>query len=172
MKPLLVLCLGNEILSDDAFGSHVARQLNRIEYELGQDVEVVFASLAGFNLLDLLAGRKKALIVDTIITKKVEPGTVHFFPMGDLIPSRNLAGSHEISLPNALKLADLMGINTPDDIDVLAVEAQDVETLSEQLTEAVKAAIPEAVEYVKGWVVLRNQEISSNGNGEQKSASI
>ena len=171
MRPLLVLCLGNEVLSDDAFGFRVAGMLGEMEYELGKEVEVIYASLAGFNLLTLLEGRKKVLIVDTIITGSAEPGTMHFFPMGKLIPSRNLTGSHEISLPTALKLAQLMEIETPEDIDVLAVEAQDVQTLSEEMTGPVKAALPEAIAYVKGWTIIGNQEISSDGYGEKKSAS-
>ena len=169
MKPLLILCLGNEVLSDDAFGSKVAAILGKMESELGKEVEVIYASLAGFNLLNLLEGRKKVLVVDTIITGKAEPGTVHFFPMGNLIPSRNLTSSHELSLPTALKLAQLMEIETPENVDVLAIEAQDVQTLSEEMTEPVKASIPEAIEYIKGWTIIRNQEIS-DGYGKKKSA--
>jgi hydrogenase maturation protease len=169
MKPLLILCLGNEVLSDDAFGSKVAAILGKMESELGKEVEVIYASLAGFNLLNLLEGRKKVLVVDTIVTGKAEPGTVHFFPMGNLIPSRNLTSSHELSLPTALKLAQLMEIETPENVDVLAIEAQDVQTLSEEMTEPVKASIPEAIEYIKGWTIIRNQEIS-DGYGKKKSA--
>ena len=90
--------------------------------------------------------------------------------MNVLIPSRTLTSSHQVSLPTALKLADLMGIKTPDCIDVLAVEALDVQTLSEQLTAPVESALAEAVDYITGWSIIRSQEISSNGKGEQESA--
>jgi hydrogenase maturation protease len=164
MKPLLVLCLGNEVLSDDAFGFKAAEMLKNIEHKLGEDIEITYASLAGFNLLDQLQGRKKVLIVDTIITGKAEPGTMHFFPAEKLVPSRNISGSHEISLPTALKLADLLNIETPQDIHVLAVEAKDVQTLSEELTEPVKSSLPEVIDYVTGWSILSRQEMAAHGN--------
>ncbi len=170
MKPLLVLCLGNEILSDDSFGYHVSESLKKLDQELYGYVDIIFASLAGFNLLDFLHGRRRVLIIDTIITGKAPPGTVHFFPMGDMIPSHNLTTSHEISLPTALRLAEMMGIDAPREIDVLAVEAQDVQTLSEKMTEPISAAISEAVEYATGWIIIRNQEILSNGERDKKDA--
>jgi hydrogenase maturation protease len=169
MKPLLVLCLGNEVLSDDAFGFRIAEQLEKMKMELGNEVEIIAASMAGFNLLNFLQGRKKVLVVDTIMTGRAEPGSVHFFPLGDLVPSRGLTGSHEISLPTAITLARLMEIDTPEDIDVLAVEAGDVLTLSEEMTEPVRAAVPEAIEFIKGWTIIRNQEIS-HGYGNEKIA--
>ena len=170
MKPLLVLCLGNEILSDDSFGFHLSESLKRFASELSKFVDIIFAPLAGFSLIDFLAERQKVLIVDTIITGEAPAGTVHFFPMGDLTPSHNLTTSHEILLPTALKLAEMMGMTAPEEIDILAVEAQDVRTLSEEMTEPIMAAMPAAIEYVTRWIIIRSQEILSNGERNKKNA--
>ncbi|PWB74175.1 hypothetical protein C3F09_04275, partial [candidate division GN15 bacterium] len=98
------------------------------------------------------ANRRSVLIVDTIDTGKSAPGTLHFFPIGKLTPSKNLINSHQINLPTALEFGRKMGCRMPDDIQVLAVEAQDVTTLAETLTAAVAAAVPDAVERVRTWV--------------------
>ena len=150
MKPLLVLCLGNDILSDDALGPVIAKRLNGNGFDAS--VEVVFAATAGFGLLDLLKDRKAVLVVDAIITGKAEPGTVHFFPAGVLTPSHNLINSHQINLPTALELGKQLGMAMPSDIQVVAVEAKDVETIGEQMTPPVEQAVETVLTAVKSWV--------------------
>ena len=158
MIPTLILCLGNEILSDDAFGFRIANMLKQ-NGGLGEGTEVVYASLAGFNLLGILENRERALIVDTILTGNAEPGTIHFFHHGYFAPSLNLVSSHEVSLPAALKLGGLLGLNLPGTLDVLAVEAADVSTLSEQLTPPVESALQPAVERIKDWLDGKQEPI-------------
>ena len=161
MKPLLVLCLGNEIVSDDAFGPSVARVLHD-EPELTRHADVIFAPVAGFHLLDLLQGREKILIVDTIRTGNTVPGTLHSFPAGMLTPSKHLTTSHQISLPTALELGRRLDYAMPEHIDILAVEAQDLETLSEELSPPVRAALPEALRFVREWIARNREEETSD----------
>jgi hydrogenase maturation protease len=156
-KPVLVLCLGNEILSDDGFGPEVARRLQDEDmHDLPADV--VFAPLAGFHLLDLLVGRKRVLIVDTIRTGTAELGTLHHFPAGALTPSHGLIGSHQISLPTAIELGKRLSLNMPDVIDVMAVEAQDLETLSEELTLPIRSAVEKALIFIHEWIRRNSTE--------------
>ena len=150
MKPILVLCLGNDVLSDDAFGFRVGEALNRPEVTDCADVWT--AAIAGFALLDILEGRRTVLIVDTVVTGKAAAGTVQFFPNGHWTPSRSLVSSHQISLPNALQFGRLLGYDMPDDIDILAVEASDVTTLSEEMTPLVTAAVPRAAAIIEDWI--------------------
>jgi hydrogenase maturation protease len=158
LKPLLVLCLGNDILSDDALGSVVAKRLNGNGFD--PSVEVIFAPTAGFGLLDLLKDREAVLIVDAIVTGKSEPGTVHFFPAGTLTPSYNLINSHQINLPTALELGKQLGMAMPSDIQVVAVEAQDVETIGEQMTPPVEKSVETVLAAVKNWIGTKISERS------------
>jgi hydrogenase maturation protease len=152
LKPVLILCLGNEVLTDDSFGFWVAKSLERNQ-KISEKADVIFAPLAGFNLLELLHGRQRVLIVDTILTGKSPPGTLQLFPAGQMAPSIGLTCSHQISLPTALKLGAELGQSMPDSIDVLAVEAQDVETLGENPTPPVLAAVNPAIEQIESWVM-------------------
>lgn len=163
MKPLLVLCLGNEILSDDALGKVVAEQLINDE-SITDYCDVIFTSQAGFALLDLLKEREATLIVDTIKTQVSRPGTIHFFPMDRFAPSLNLVNSHQISLPTAVKLGTSLGYSMPRSIEVIAVEASDVETLSESMTEGVKRALPDVIDQIREWIGKRVSEGQANVN--------
>jgi len=124
VKPILVLCLGNDLLTDDRLGAVVAQ---RLQSELPDSipVEIIFAPLAGFALLDLLHDRQYALVVDTILTGKAEPGTISFIPGGISAPTKNLTCSHQASLPTIIGLARQINVPLPECIDILAVEAED-----------------------------------------------
>ena len=151
IKPILVLCLGNEVLTDDAFGPVVARRLGTM-LDPCDRVEVIFAPVAGFSLLDLMHRRERVLVVDSIQTGNARAGTLHFFEMGQLTPSRNLTCSHQMSLPTALELGRKMGYEMPKQIDVLAVEVADVTTLGEMMTQVVEAAVEPALVEIETWV--------------------
>ena len=155
--PTLILCLGNEVLSDDGFGPVVASRLRELGVE-DDNTEVIFASLAGFVLIDLLKCRDRVLVVDSIFTGKHPAGTLYKFPAGVMTPSRNLTTSHQISLPTAIEFGKKLGCTMPKQIDVLAVEVEDIETLQEELTPAVAAAVEGAVSTIQDWLVAELKE--------------
>ena len=159
MKPVLILCLGNEVLSDDAVGAFIADRLQGERLDR-KKIEITFAPIAGFRLLELLQQRTAVLIVDSIITGQSPPGTIHFMPAGHLTPSNGLINSHQISLPTALALGEQLGYNMPKTIDILAVEVQDIETLSEQLTEPVAEAVEAVIKSIKNWIKLIEKEVA------------
>lgn len=159
LKSVLILCLGNEVLSDDAFGPTVAGLLKSRQGQ-SDAVEIVFAPVAGFSLLDLLNGREKVLVIDSIVTGNSPAGALHYFPLGDLTPSRNLTTSHQMSLPTALELGRQLGYQMPEQIDVLAVEVADVTTLNEEMTEPVRFAVEPALELIDKWLFHNTDEDS------------
>ncbi|HOS44477.1 MAG TPA: hypothetical protein PK794_12355, partial [Armatimonadota bacterium] len=59
--PILILGLGNDIISDDAAGLLVARMVRE---ELAGVADVVESSLSGLALLELLLGYARVVIVD------------------------------------------------------------------------------------------------------------
>ena len=71
----LVLGLGNPILSDDGIGCHVAKFLKDRLKEPG--VDVMEASLAGLDFLDLLTAYDRAIIIDAIQTGEGTAGQIY-----------------------------------------------------------------------------------------------
>lgn len=139
----LLLGLGNDILSDDAVGLLVARQLRE---ELAGDArfEVSETTEMGLALLDFLVGRRAAVVVDAIQTGDAPPGTIHEVEIARLpqLPART---PHFLGVGETLALGCRLGLLMPRAVRVLAVEVADPFTLGTVLSPAVAAALPEIV---------------------------
>lgn len=143
---MVVVGLGNPILSDDAAGILVARELAaRLPAER---VEIVESMRGGLDLIEMLAGYATAHLVDAIQTGREPPGHIWRLEMDDLPPALTLAGSHEVDLPTAMKFAEQMGYEMPLRFAIWAIEVADPFTVSEQLSEPVRQAIPLCVEQI------------------------
>jgi len=137
----LVLGLGNPVLTDDAVGLLAVREAERLSVGT-PGATFREASIAGFDLLEMLAGYDVAIIVDAIHTGKAPPGAIHDLTPADLASSSRLVAAHEIGLGTALALGERLGAAMPKDVVILAVEIEDDLTLGEQPTPMVAAAIP------------------------------
>jgi hydrogenase maturation protease len=136
-----VLGLGNPVLSDDAAGLRVAARLQqRLQADPVDGVTVVTSTRAGFELIDLLTGATRAIIIDSLDMPDGEPGRVQRLEIHEVAGSARLVGAHELNLATALQLAADMGIPMPETIDVFGVEVAEIRQLGEHLTPAVEAA--------------------------------
>ena len=140
-----VLCLGNELLADDALGAVVAEQLRQI---LPGTLEVVFTSALGFDLLDDVLGASRLLVVDTIETGTKPPGTIHLLREEDVQPVPG-ESPHYIGLFETLKLGRKLQLDVPKDVIIIAVEPADCLTVGGAMTPAVKEAVPIVVNLVQ-----------------------
>ena len=138
-----ILCLGNELLADDAFGQVVAEELGRRFPHL----DVVFTTDSGFHLIDYLSEVSRLIVVDTILTGFVPPGTLHVLSTSD-IKSRPGPSPHYVGLFETLQLARELLLNVPDDVVILAVEAADCLTLGGTMHPAVESAVGLVAELV------------------------
>ncbi len=142
----LILGLGNPILSDDGVGLHVAAELkDRIDQ---REVTVMETSMAGLNLLDLLVGYDRAIIIDAIQTVEGGAGQIYQLETGAFDTSRHSASPHDVNFATALELGNRLGLALPQQIDIFAIEAADVSTFSEECTPEVRQAIPVCVEVI------------------------
>ncbi len=138
----LVLCLGNDVLTDDGVGWAVARALQD-DPGMPADVEIRRSALSGFYLLDELTGYDEAVVVDAVKTGCHAPGTVLSFPF-EALRSAEGPSPHAAGLPTVIRLGRQAGVPLPGRIHVVAVEVADMETIGEGLTPDVAAAVPEA----------------------------
>lgn len=143
----LIIGLGNPLLRDDAVGLHVARQ---VRAALGdrEDVEVVEEACGGLRLMERMVGFDRAILIDAIRSGR-PPGTVLTLDPREM-PTQHSASAHDVNLPTALALGRRTGARLPADdrLSVIAVEADDVETFGETMTDPVEAAVPRAAERV------------------------
>ena len=147
----LVVGLGNPILGDDGVGWRVAQE---IETRLaGADVEVVCLALGGVALMEQLVGYRRAIIIDAMTTGAAL-GTVLCVPVEELPnpAAGHTASSHDTSFATALSLGRKLGAALPNEVWVVAVEAERLYEFSAGLSPAVAAAVPEAVCCVEDWL--------------------
>lgn len=149
---VLLLGLGNDILSDDAIGLHVAREVHRRLAGVS-NVEVRETTEMGVALLDHIAGFDDLVLVDAIQTGKSPPGCLHEFDAANLktLPATSL---HFLGVGETLALGHKLGMDMPRRVKVFAVEVEDPFTVDTQMTSALQRAIPDLVNRVTA-VVLR-----------------
>ena len=140
-----LLCLGNDLLADDALGIVVAEEVER---RTRGAIDVVRSSLSGFGLLDDLLNASRMVVVDTILTGKAEPGTIYVLQEGDL--QGVFGGSpHYVGLFETLALGRELRLVVPDDLVIVAVEAADCSTVGGAMHPAVKASVPKVLKLVQ-----------------------
>ncbi|NDJ76168.1 MAG: hydrogenase maturation protease [Chloroflexi bacterium] len=145
----IVIGLGNPILTDDAIGWRVADVVrNALAPDL--QVDIVQVCLGGLSLAEMLVDYHRAIIIDAIMTRDGQPGTVYHLHLTDLPGTLNSASAHDTNLTTALNALRRLGAVVPADgaIEFVAIEAQDVLTFSETCTPAVEASIPSAANTV------------------------
>jgi hydrogenase maturation protease len=143
---VLVLGLGNDVLTDDAIGLQVARQLERT-FAGHPLIHVRETTEMGLALLDFLTGYSAVVIVDSIQTGEAAPGSVHEL---DAAALKQLTGRtpHFLGVGETLALGRLLELPMPAKVTVFAIEVEDPFTLGTQLTPTLQAALPGIVERI------------------------
>jgi len=159
--PTAIIGLGNEIAGDDGVGIWVARELQRI-LEDRPDIEVIPLPWAGFALLDALAGRDRAAIIDCLCTGTLAPGTIVRLDESDFRGSVRLNSFHDINYPTVLALARTMGVKIPEKIAIWGIEGQVMDVFTESLSPAVRASLEEIVNNVLAFLDLNKQTLKAD----------
>jgi len=141
MPRSVVIGVGNPVLTDDGAGIRAAELLRRV-IEPGEPVDVIDVWAGGLRLMEAMVGYERAVVIDAMVSGRVEPGTVVELEVADLPATRNLNCLHDTNLPVALELGREAGVQLPATIRIFGIEALDVSTFSERLTEPVEAGLP------------------------------
>jgi hydrogenase maturation protease len=148
-SPILIVGVGNALLSDDGVGVHAVRELQREPLPGVTTVEVGTAILHGLSFLESAA---RVLVIDAAHGGQ-SPGTIYLFDAGDP-PARHPGSSlHALGLREAARL--LLPKGSAPAITVLGVEPSSLDYGAE-LSTPVKRALPRVValarETVAGWL--------------------
>lgn len=142
---VLVLGIGNAVMSDDAFGVRVVAELEK-QFVFPAGVEIVDGGTLGLDLLPRFEGVEKLLIIDAL-EMGAAPGTI-FRLAGEEVP-RAFASKlsvHQMGVQDLLAVAELQG-HLPGELVVWGVQSGSIE-MSLELTSAVAAAVAPVVEAV------------------------
>ncbi len=143
---IAVVGLGSPIMCDDAVGLRVSQAVAAMGLD---DVECHEEAVGGLDILPVIHGYRYAVIVDAIQTGNYGPGSVVIFDESYFDDLINEASSHDVNLPTAVKIGRQMDPDImPDKIMFVAIEVEDIKTMSETMTPAVEAAVESATEAV------------------------
>ena len=146
-RPLLLLGLGNDILTDDAVGLFVVRDL-RPKLAVHPSIDIRETTEMGLALLDFITGYRVVVIVDSIQTSKAPPGFLHEL---DATALNQLTGRtpHFVGVSETLALGRQLGLAMPEQVRIFAIEVEDPFTLGTALTPALQAALPGLVARIR-----------------------
>jgi len=144
----LVLGIGNPILGDDGVGFRIAQELAKEIKD--ENIDVKDTSVDGLNLLELIVGYDRVILIDAIMTGNGEVGEIYQFRLEDIgEPAQSIISVHHLSLLTMIKLGrELFPKKMPEEVAVLGVGIQEVAKVTEEMTGKVKEAIPRAVNLV------------------------
>ena len=164
----LILGIGNTCLGDDGVGVHVARKLKTQINDSSIIVDEAFTG--GMNLLDLMLGYERAILIDACPMPHEQPGQIHLFTK-DNLPQGHSANPHDTSLWEALEMANRLGEKAiPQDITLVAITLPIYpREFSDTLSQPIADAIPRAMATVTSLLCptdmqYHNEEVKhSNG---------
>lgn len=171
---ILILGLGNPILTDDGIGVLVAESLRPDVTD--PSVEIEELSVGGLTLMERMVGYDRAILVDALMTGRDAPGTVRRLTLEDLREmsvTQHSASVHDATLVTALDVGRRAGMALPAELVIVAIEVENVMDFGDAPTPAVAAALPVAREAVlrelAAWgVSVGPSDRSRNGSCEEE----
>jgi len=139
---VLLLGIGNTVLTDDGVGIHAVRVAREAAEKDG--IVVREAEVAGFALLDILTGFDALVVIDAVKVAGHEPGDVFVVDPHSMPPSLHLVAAHQVDLPTALALGREVGVHMPSEVKVVGVQIEIDHTFGTEPTPAVANSVPEA----------------------------
>ena len=140
-EKILVMGIGNDILTDDGIGPKLAGDLTKMD--LPAEVTFKTAAVGGLELMETISGYSRIFMIDAIRTAGGKPGTVYFFSPDDFRETMHISNLHDINFFTALEVGNKLNYPLPSEIMIIAVEiAEDLE-FSEELSPVLRKRYPD-----------------------------
>ena len=149
----VIIGMGNPLLSDDGVGLAVALAVaQRLQHRM--HLTVTELHTGGIRLMEAMAGYKRAVVVDAMLSGAI-PGTVRRFDPRDFVTTKNTFSSHDTDFATAYDLGLMAGVLLPEQVSFWGIEAREFDLFGERFTDEVAAAVPGAVNRIvaeiTGW---------------------
>lgn len=143
-KHIVVLGVGNLLLSDEGVGVHVANKL--MEMDLPSVVQVVEGGTDGFRLMNIVTEADRLIVVDAV-KGGGPPGSIYRFGVKDAqtYPDAYKTSVHQIGILEVIHLSELIG-KTPE-TTIIGVEPKSLD-IGMELSPEVHAKLSRIVELV------------------------
>ena len=143
-QKIVILGIGNILLSDEGIGVHVANEL--FKRALPENVSVVEGGTDGFRLLNVITEADRLIVIDAV-RGGGEPGSIYRFDIDDVkrCPSGFKTSVHQIGILEVIDLSGLIG-KTPN-TTIIGVEPKSLE-MGMELSPEIREKMPRIIEIV------------------------
>jgi len=149
------LGIGNTIRGDDGIGIYIAEEIKKKLVNKKNNVTVMSSETAGLNLLDLIVGYSKLIIVDSIqVSSNNELGHMFKLEVNQINSSNGHFNSHDIDLSKLFKIGKKLGIKLPKEIKIYGIGISSVKGFKQRCNPRLGKMIPDLAQGII------NQELS------------
>jgi hydrogenase maturation protease len=143
-KKIVILGVGNLLLSDEGIGVHVADQLMKMD--LPAEVSVIEGGTEGFRLIDIITEADRLIVVDAVKGGGA-PGSIYHFDMDEVpdSPSGFKTSVHQIGILEVINLSGLIGKKPY--TTVIGVEPKSLD-MGMELSPEIKDKVPRIIQLV------------------------
>lgn len=145
MKKVLILGIGNILHSDDGIGVHVVNRIIESGISLPENIEIMDGGTAGYDLLPVLQGRERIIIVDALKADDA-PGSIYRFTPDNAVASSARFSLHEVGILEVIRSLRLLGENPG--IEIIGIVPEDITTLDIKISPAVLESVPHVIDVI------------------------
>jgi hydrogenase maturation protease len=142
-QKIVILGVGNLLLSDEGVGVHVAEILMKMDLPKG--IEAVEGGTDGFGLIDIISDADRLVIVDAV-KGGADPGSIYKFDIEDVpdSPAMYKTSVHQVGILEVVHLSELITDKRPK-TTIIGIEPESVE-MGMELSAKVAAIVPRIIE--------------------------
>jgi hydrogenase maturation protease len=148
---VIVIGLGNPILTDDAVGIRISELLEKklpaIAFPENTEISIRQNESGGWDILDLVVDYDVLILIDALLDKSLKPGELKWYT-DKVFTSIRLSGVHNMDVFSAIEYGKSLKLKVPEKIIVLGIGVKDVLTFSEQCSSEVETAIEKGADQV------------------------
>ncbi|ALK05676.1 MAG: F420-nonreducing hydrogenase [Methanosarcina sp. 795] len=154
--PVRILGCGSPLMGNDGIGLKVIEALHKTELKDLKDLDIEDAGVCGLDLLNLLEGARKVIIVDAILADS-PPGTVHRIEGKDLLDGTEphpLVSMHDLTITDVLKIGEQ--VQSLPEVVVIGIE------IGSPAAEFTQEISPDVLNGVDKSILLIKEEVYSS----------
>jgi len=133
----ILIGLGNPIMSDDGIGLLVSIKV----HELIPDCDLELSPAGGFEVVDLILGYRRAVIIDSMVTGNHPPGSVLRIDTDSTLETLRTGHSHGINFLEAIEVARSCDAEMPGEVIIYGIEVEDPFSLGQEVSESLLDAV-------------------------------
>lgn len=145
MRKVLILGIGNTLRGDDGLGVYIVQHMAETGVLLPDGVELLDGGTAGFDLLGLIDGYDKIVIVDALRADDT-PGSIYRFTPEHAVERRAQYSLHEVGIMEVIRTLRIAGSDP--EIEFVGIVPENIRDLELTISQAVKGAIPRAMKVI------------------------